>query len=142
MFMLRRPIIVILLAMAVSFLLCLLLPEWKPILTEIWMLLLIWFAVLFIHELGHVLFGILVNLRFQFLAVGPIFIQRVDGKLKVFENKEWMFFGGIVLFLPSSFDMQNLARKWVIMTAGGPLMSLGNFLFFIFCIRQRASPVF
>ncbi|WP_044640831.1 M50 family metallopeptidase [Risungbinella massiliensis] len=122
--LLKRPLFTILTAAIISGALILFIPEWKDALLNIWLMFMLWVVVVTIHELGHVLFGIYNGLNFQFFAVGPVLFQKEGNKIRILENKQWMYFGGVALLTPPFFDIPNLSKKWSIMTLGGPLTSL------------------
>ncbi|PEK64495.1 M50 family metallopeptidase [Bacillus wiedmannii] len=91
---------------------------------NIWVLLGIFLAVVIIHELGHVIFGIIGGLTFKFMTVGPITVQKEKGKVRIRENKLWAYFGGVAMLIPPSIVTPNLSKKWAWMTLGGPITSL------------------
>ncbi|PGD97198.1 site-2 protease family protein [Bacillus wiedmannii] len=91
---------------------------------NIWALLGIFLAVVIIHELGHVIFGIIGGLTFKFMTVGPITVQKEKGKVRIRENKLWAYFGGVAMLIPPSIVTPNLSKKWAWMTLGGPITSL------------------
>ncbi|MES9698824.1 MULTISPECIES: M50 family metallopeptidase [Bacillus] len=90
---------------------------------EIWAFFGIALLVLAIHELGHVICGLIVGLKFKFMTVGPITVQREKGKIRIRENKIWMYVGGVAMLVPSSTHTPNLSKKWAWMTLSGPLTS-------------------
>ncbi|QWU47573.1 site-2 protease family protein [Bacillus sp. NP247] len=91
---------------------------------EIWAFFGIALLVLIIHELGHVIFGLMGGLNFKFMTVGPITIQKEKGKVRIRENKLWAYFGGVAMLVPSSIETPNLSKKWAWLTLGGPITSL------------------
>lgn len=91
---------------------------------NIWALLGIFLLVVIIHELGHVIFGIIGGLTFKFMTVGPITVQKEKGKVRIRENKLWAYFGGVAMLIPPSIVTPNLSKKWAWMTLGGPITSL------------------
>ncbi|MCU5093968.1 site-2 protease family protein [Bacillus wiedmannii] len=91
---------------------------------NIWTLLGIFLLVVIIHELGHVIFGIIGGLTFKFMTVGPITVQKEKGKVRIRENKLWAYFGGVAMLIPPSIVTPNLSKKWAWMTLGGPITSL------------------
>ncbi len=91
---------------------------------NIWALLGIFLLVVIIHELGHVIFGIIGGLTFKFMTVGPITVQKEKGKVRIRENKLWAYFGGVAMLVPPSIETPNLSKKWAWMTLGGPITSL------------------
>ncbi|PEM43631.1 hypothetical protein CN611_29710 [Bacillus wiedmannii] len=91
---------------------------------NIWALLAIFLLVVIIHELGHVIFGVMGGLTFKFMTVGPITVQKEKGKVRIRENKLWAYFGGVAMLIPPSIVTPNLSKKWAWMTLGGPITSL------------------
>ncbi|HDR3888405.1 TPA: M50 family metallopeptidase [Bacillus cereus] len=91
---------------------------------EIWAFFGIALLVLIIHELGHVIFGLMGGLKFKFMTVGPITVQKEKGKIRIRENKIWMYVGGVAMLVPPSTHAPNLSKKWAWMTLSGPLTSL------------------
>ena len=90
---------------------------------NIWALLGIFLLVVIIHELGHVIFGVMGGLTFKFMTVGPITVQKEKGKVRIRENKLWAYFGGVAMLIPPSIVTPNLSKKWAWMTLGGPITS-------------------
>ncbi|WDL94781.1 hypothetical protein JCR32_24000 [Bacillus sp. HNR-4] len=98
--------------------------EKLEIMLNIWALFGILLLVLAIHELGHVVFGLIGGLYFKFMTVGPITFQKEKGKLRVRENKLWAYFGGVAMLVPPCIEAPNLSKKWAWLTLGGPITSL------------------
>ncbi|MGM2818014.1 hypothetical protein [Bacillus cereus group sp. Bce001] len=98
--------------------------EKLEIMLNIWALFGIFLLVLAIHELGHVVFGLIGGLHFKFMTVGPITFQKEKGKLRVRENKLWAYFGGVAMLVPPCIEAPNLSKKWAWLTLGGPITSL------------------
>ena len=91
---------------------------------NLWAIVGISLLVLAIHELGHVVFGVIGGLTFKFMTVGPITIQKEKGKLRIRANKLWAYFGGVATLVPPSIETPNLSKKWAWLTLGGPITSL------------------
>ena len=81
------------------------------------------FMTIFIHELGHVVFGILAGYRFHYMTIGPLTIEKND-KLKIVPNHNWTMFGGVASCSPINTDSE-LKKKHLLYAAGGPIFSLG-----------------
>ncbi|PFI24579.1 hypothetical protein COI75_09625 [Bacillus cereus] len=94
------------------------------IILDIWAVVGISLLVLAIHELGHVVFGLIGGLKFKFMTVGPITVQKEKGKVRIRENKLWAYFGGVAMLVPPSIETPNLSKKWAWVTLGGPITSL------------------
>jgi hypothetical protein len=84
-------------------------------------LLAIWLA-LAIHEAGHALGGVSRGFRFLFLAAGPLWIERREGRLAVRFNTASATWGGVAACVP--VDGRDLPRRFAVMVAGGPIASL------------------
>lgn len=121
---LKRPAFSIMIAFVCSVIYGWMRPEKIQDLLEIWGMLVIFVLVLAIHELGHVIFGLLNGLKFKFMVAGPITVQKEGKKIRIRENKMWLYFGGIAMLLPPSIHTANLSKKWAWMTLGGPITSL------------------
>ncbi|MBE5107064.1 M50 family metallopeptidase [Bacillus thuringiensis] len=91
---------------------------------NIWAVVGVSLLVIAIHELGHVIFGLIFGLKFKFMTVGPITVQKEKGKVCLRENKLWACFGGVATLVPPSIETPNLSKKWAWMTLGGPITSL------------------
>lgn len=94
------------------------------VILNLWAIVGIALLVLAIHELGHVVVGLIGGLNFKFMTVGPITFQKEKGKVRIRENKLWMYFGGVAMLVPPSIETPNLSKKWAWMTLGGPITSL------------------
>jgi len=121
---LRRPAGTMMAALVLSILYGVIRTEKLEIMLDIWALFGIFLLVLAIHELGHVVFGLIGGLHFKFMTVGPITFQKEKGKVRIRENKLWMYFGGVAMLVPPSIETPNLSKKWAWMTLGGPITSL------------------
>ncbi|MGE6540469.1 M50 family metallopeptidase [Bacillus luti] len=91
---------------------------------NIWAVVGILLLVIAIHELGHVIFGLIGGLKFRFMTIGPITVQKEKGTVRIRENKLWAYFGGVAMLVPPSIETPNLSKKWAWMTLGGPITSL------------------
>lgn len=77
---------------------------------------------LFIHEIGHVLFGIFSGYRFNYLAIGPVRIEYSD-RLRIKSNESWLLFGGVASCSPQSSNLSTIAQQHKRFVAGGPIFS-------------------
>ena len=102
-----------------------------------WLLLLVVMTILFVcgavHELGHLLAGLLMRFRFQLLVMGPIKVQRKRYGLRWGWQSGSSLFSGLTACLPMSAD--KLRWRMLAFAVGGPLASLllvgvGAFIFF------------
>ena len=82
----------------------------------------IWFFVVLIHELGHVLGGWLCGHRFHMLIVGPLRITRDLSGCRVQLNRTVALSGGIAVCLPTKLD--HFVRERMVMVFLGPLASV------------------
>ncbi|MED0946963.1 hypothetical protein COC58_13110 [Bacillus cereus] len=120
---LRRPAGSLTVALILSILYGVIRTEKLEVILDIWAVFGIFLLVLAIHELGHVVFGLIGGLNFKFMTVGPITFQKEKGKVRIRENKLWAYFGGVAMLIPPSIVTPNLSKKWAWMTLGGPLTS-------------------
>ncbi|MGE7882935.1 M50 family metallopeptidase [Bacillus sp. NPDC094077] len=121
---LRRPAGSLTVALILSILYGVIRTGKLEIMLNIWAVVGILLLVLAIHELGHVVFGLINGFKFKFMTVGPITVQKEKGKVRIRENKLWMYFGGVAMLVPLSTVTPNLSKKWAWMTLGGPITSL------------------
>jgi hypothetical protein len=82
------------------------------------------FLAILAHELGHLLGGRLVGFRFALLIAGPLKVQRIGERLRFGLNRSLGLSGGLAACAPSTAETHNLARRMLVMVAGGPLTSL------------------
>lgn len=74
-----------------------------------------------VHEVGHVLGGWLVGYRFMLLVVGPVRLDRTEGRLRVVLNRSLAMAGGMALSVPT--NRERLSRGYAVLLAGGPGLS-------------------
>jgi hypothetical protein len=79
-----------------------------------------------IHELGHLLAGKLVGLRFHLLIIGPLRLSRESGRLRLGWHKGTALFNGLAGSIPN--DSHDLPRRLLVFTSGGPLANLAQAL--------------
>ncbi|MBX2997597.1 MAG: hypothetical protein KF893_03730 [Caldilineaceae bacterium] len=82
---------------------------------------------LVLHEIGHLIGGILVGFRFALLIVGPLKIHRQGEEIRLGWNSQMGLFGGLAATYPT--DTHNLVQRMVVVVAGGPAMSALTALF-------------
>jgi len=75
-----------------------------------------------IHELGHVVGGLLMGNTFSFMTVGPFQWIKEDGRLQFQWNSDMSTFGGLALTLPNK--VEGFKKRRLIVIGGGPLASL------------------
>lgn len=86
------------------------------------------FLVVALHEGGHALAGRWVDFEFRMFVVGPFFWQREGSRWRFKWNRNVNVSGGMVISIPR--DQHNLARRFAVYGAGGPLASLLGACFF------------
>lgn len=86
------------------------------------MLFLAFFIVILIHELGHVLGGLAMGNEFSLMIVGPLKLQKDDGKYSLTFNKSIAMAGGLALTLPT--EVEGFKKRRAIVIGSGPLASL------------------
>ena len=85
--------------------------------------------VLMIHELGHIVAGLVQGFRFELFVVGVLGVKREEGRVVTYLNKNMGYYGGIASTLPTSSSPENL-KKFANMVLAGPIASL---LFAVVC---------
>lgn len=127
--------------------------------TMISLLLLSVFLVLLIHELGHIVGGLIGGNTFALLIVGPLRVEKEEEKLRWRLNKSMSAFGGLALTMPNSTE--NFKQRRALTVAAGPGASLllavlawglvfltdptvlqGAFRFFLFCLGGLSLIIF
>ncbi|EPM7502514.1 site-2 protease family protein [Enterococcus faecalis] len=81
-----------------------------------------YFALLlsiFVHELGHLVFGLFNKVRPESLIFGFIKLSW-EKQFKVRLNTQWGFFGGLFRYKPTTFNNKKILR----LLTGGPIFSL------------------
>ncbi|MXV14087.1 site-2 protease family protein [Hufsiella ginkgonis] len=78
--------------------------------------------VLAVHELGHLVAGLLQGFRFQLFVVGPLGVTRSGDKIVVYFNRNLGYMGGVAATTPVTDDPQN-QRKFALTVAAGPIAS-------------------
>jgi hypothetical protein len=81
-----------------------------------------------VHEIGHLVAGLVVGFRFTLLAIGPLLIERTaSGKIRLAWNGAPALFGGAAGTIPTR--REGLKWRFAGVIAGGPfasaLLSLG-----------------
>ena len=93
-------------------------------------LLVIGFIALGVHELGHLLTGLLQGFTFQLFVVGPLGIKREDDEVKIYLNTNLGYYGGVAATSPSE-DHPDNAKRFGRLLLAGPIASL---IFAVICI--------
>ncbi|MCB0522989.1 MAG: M50 family metallopeptidase [Lewinellaceae bacterium] len=81
------------------------------------------FIVLGVHELGHLLTGLMNGFRFELFVVGPLGIKREGNKIKIYLNKNLGYYGGVAATSPVDGN-ENNAKKFARILIAGPIASL------------------
>ena len=95
--------------------------------------------VLFIHELGHVVMGLLQGFRFELLVVGLLGIRREKEKIKIHLNKNFGYYGGLGLTVPKD-DSSDNGRKFANVLLAGPIVSIVFAVMCFFMVNYLANP--
>lgn len=82
---------------------------------------------IFVHELGHLVFGLFNKVRPESLIFGFIKLSW-ENQFKVRLNTQWGFFGGLFRYKPTTFNNKKILR----LLTGGPIFSL-FFYINLFC---------
>jgi hypothetical protein len=87
------------------------------------LVLLVAYAGIVVHELGHVAGGLLARFRFYLFVAGPLRVERDPdtGRVRVGFNRVVGLAGGIAAMLPTG--THDLRRRFGYLIAGGPLAS-------------------
>jgi hypothetical protein len=82
------------------------------------------FTALAVHEMGHLLTGLVLGFRFELLVVGFLGIRRNEvGGIRVYWNRDWGMFGGVASTAPRP-DSVKVPEKMALILLAGPLASL------------------
>jgi hypothetical protein len=81
------------------------------------------FFAIFLHELGHLIAGLIQGFKLQLFVVAFLGIKREDDKVKFYFNQELQFFGGIAATSPPKVT-NNLKKQFAYILIAGPLSSL------------------
>ena len=103
------------------------------------MVLVSFFLVILIHEIGHVLGGLIMGNEFSMMVVGPLKFQKDDGKYSLTFNKSIAMAGGLALTLPTK--VEGFKKRRAVTIGGGPLASLVLALVAYF-LHQQAGDIF
>lgn len=95
--------------------------------------------VLLIHELGHVIMGLLQGFRFELLVVGLLGIKREEEKIKIYLNKNFGYYGGLGLTVPK-YDSSDNLRKFANVILAGPIASIVFAVICFFVVNYLANP--
>ena len=83
-----------------------------------------------IHELGHIITGLLHGWKFWLLVVGPIGIKKDEKKLKAYFEKNPALWGGVGGTIPSDENVDNV-KIWAKVLLAGPIASIVTGVIFL-----------
>jgi len=86
--------------------------------------------VLFMHELGHLVGGLVQGFKFDLFVVGLLGVKREGQKIKPYLNKNLGYYGGIAGTSPVDDSPEN-AKKFARVLLAGPIASI---VFGIVCL--------
>lgn len=92
-------------------------------------IILLGFLAIAVHELGHLVTGLVQGFRFELFVVGFLGIKREDEKVYWYFNKNLSLFGGVAATSPPDNHPDN-AKKFARILLAGPIASI---LFALFC---------
>lgn len=98
-------------------------------------------AVIAIHEAGHVVGGFLVGFQFESVVAGFLRLDRTDGAFRLGFNRQLALMGGLAVTVPT--DPTNLRKRMRRMVLAGPLASLvaGGGLFALVFVPDWATDM-
>jgi hypothetical protein len=104
----------------------------------------VFFFVIAVHEAGHAWTGVQVNFDFRTYIVGPFLWDKQPDGWKFKWNKNINTSGGLVICIPKGSE--NLAKRFMLFAAGGPLASLAlsiisGSIYFIARGPDQSAPV-
>jgi hypothetical protein len=93
-------------------------------------LLIMAFLVIAVHELGHILAGLIQGFKFELFVVGPLGIKKENDKIITYFNKNLSYYGGVSATHPIDDNPIN-SKKFGLILIAGPVASL---LFALMCL--------
>lgn len=96
--------------------------DWLELASIILVLMFSFFLVILIHEIGHVLGGLIMGNEFSMMIVGPLKLQKEDGKYHLEFNQNIAMAGGLALTLPTK--VEGFKKRRAVVIGGGPFASL------------------
>lgn len=88
------------------------------------------FFAIFLHELGHLLAGLIQGFKIQLFVVAFFGMKREDDKVKIYFNKDLNYFGGVAATSPRRITNE-LKKQFARILIAGPLFSLVFGIIFI-----------
>lgn len=83
-----------------------------------------------LHELGHLITGLLQGFKFQLFVIGPLGIKRKHDSVKIYLNRDLGYYGGVAATSPVDDDPLN-TRKFGRIILAGPITSFISAVIFI-----------
>jgi hypothetical protein len=91
---------------------------WIEVLLAFWL-------VIFLHELGHCLMALAQGYRFLFIIVGPLRLEAAPGGLlRLVRNRSWAMAGGVCAAVPDALPVERLSSAQQRVLLAGPGTSL------------------
>ncbi len=85
------------------------------------------FTALAVHELGHLVAGLVQGFRFELFVVGPLGIKRTPAGIRVFLNRDVGLMGGAVATVPVRQSPGNRRKfAWVLLSGPGASLALAG----------------
>jgi len=99
------------------------------------------YETILIHELGHLIAGLINRFEFNYLVVGPVKISKGKKGFKLnFSGLRTLQMGGLASLIPA--DEINLQKRYLWMIAGGPLANmLQAVVFFIVIVLLSEQTI-
>ncbi|MFZ7103316.1 MAG: M50 family metallopeptidase [Peptococcaceae bacterium] len=83
-----------------------------------------YFIVTTLHEMGHIVIGLLSGFRFELFVIGPVGLKRNNyGKVVPYIEKNTAMWGGAGATVPINYHDDNI-KRFANILIGGPLTSL------------------
>jgi len=76
-----------------------------------------------VHELGHLVTGLMQGFKFELFVIGPLGIKRENNRIKIYLNKNLQYYGGIAVTTPIN-DSPDNGNKFARLILAGPIASL------------------
>ncbi|MFZ7119881.1 MAG: site-2 protease family protein [Eubacteriaceae bacterium] len=84
-----------------------------------------------IHELGHIIVGLINGWKFHLLVIGPIGVKSDEhGKINFYLEKRTVMWGGVGCVLPQEVKEDNI-KIWSKVLLGGPFASIAMGIIFL-----------
>jgi hypothetical protein len=108
-----------------------------PMLVFFGCILLVFWLQVAVHEIGHLIAGRLVGLRFESVSVGSLWFVKKQGKLKI-QFKRHVLWGQACMSLDK---LRRVRKKLLVFIAGGPIASLACGFFAIAAAKYLDTRV-